>query len=124
MASNDNYYDDDETDTITLTFEDGTEAECLIWGFTEVDGQTYVSLLPMEEEENEDEEGNCYVYQYDEDENGDPVLGYIEDDNLADRVVEAFERQFDEEEAEYDEIISEDELDDFDDFDDSDDYDG
>ena len=98
---------DEERDTITLTFDDGTEAECLVWGFVDVDGQSYISLLPMEEED--DEEGGCYLYQYDEDENGEPILGYIEDDELLDRVVDAFDKLFDEEESEYDEIVTEDE---------------
>ncbi len=98
---------DEERDTITLTFDDGTEAECLVWGFVDVDGQSYISLLPMEEED--DEEGGCYLYQYDEDENGEPILGYIEDDALLDRVIDAFDKMFDEEESEYDEIVTEDE---------------
>ena len=98
---------DEERDTITLTFDDGTEAECLVWGFVDVGGQSYISLLPMEEED--DEEGGCYLYQYDEDENGEPILGYIEDDALLDRVIDAFEKMFDEEESEYDEIVTEDE---------------
>ena len=97
----------EEQDTITLTFDDGTEAECFVWGFVDVDGQTYISLLPMEEED--DEEAGCYLYQYDEDENGEPILGYIEDDELLDRVVDAFDKLFDEEESEYDEIVTEDE---------------
>ena len=98
---------DEERDTITLTFDDGTEAECLVWGFVDVDGQSYISLLPMEEED--DEEGGCYLYQYDEDENGEPILGYIEDDALLDRVIDALDKMFDEEESEYDEIVTEDE---------------
>ena len=98
---------DEERDTITLTFDDGTEAECLVWGFVDVDGQSYISLLPMEEED--DEEGGCYLYQYDEDENGEPILGYIEDDALLDRVIDAFDKMFDEEESKYDEIVTEDE---------------
>ena len=98
---------DEERDTITLTFDDGTEAECLVWGFVDVDGQSYISLLPMEEED--DEEGGCYLYQYDEDENGEPILGYIEDDALLDRVIDAFDKMFDEEESQYDEIVTEDE---------------
>ena len=101
--------DTDLPDTITLTFEDGSEAECFVWGFVEVEGKTYISLLPMDEEEDE-EGGGCYLYQYDEDENGEPVLGYIEDNALLDRVVEAFDRMFEEEESEYDELIAEEEL--------------
>ncbi len=98
---------EDSNELITLTFEDGTECECLVWGFVTVDGQRYISLLPMElAEEDEDEEGDgCYIYQYDEDENGDPVLGYIEDDDVVERVIEAFDEAFDAEESEYDEII-------------------
>ena len=95
-------------DTITLTFEDGSEAECFVWGFVEVEDKLYISLLPMDEEE--DEEGGCYLYQYDEDENGEPILGYIEDDALLDRDVEAFDRLFEEEESEYDELVAQEEL--------------
>ena len=98
----------EEHDTITLTFEDGTEEECIVWGFVEVDGQSYISLLPMEENDEEEESG-CYLYQYDEDENGAPILGYIADDALLDRVVEAFDKLFEEEEAEYDEFVPADE---------------
>ncbi len=95
----------DEHDTITLTFEDGTEAECLVWGFVEVDGQSYISLLPMEEVD-EDESG-CYLYQYDEDENGEPILGYIADDDVLDKVVDAFDKLFEDEVDEYDEVVVE-----------------
>ena len=62
------------------------------------------------EEDEEDEEGGCYLYQYDEDENGEPILGYIEDEALLDRVVEAFDQMFEEEENEYDEYVAEEEL--------------
>lgn len=102
--------EDELPDTMTLTFEDGSEAECIVWGFAEVEGKNYISLLPMEDDED-DEEGGCYLYQYDETEDGEPILGYIEDDELLDKVVEAFDALFEEEESEYDEIISEDELD-------------
>jgi len=99
----DNY--NEEHDTITLTFEDGTEAECLVWGFVEVDGKSYISLLPMEQVD-EDESG-CYLYEYDEDEDGAPILGYIEDDAVLDKVVEEFDKLFEEEADEYDEIVTE-----------------
>lgn len=92
-------------DTITLTFEDGTKSECFVWGFVDVDGQSYISLLPMEQADSDEDEGGCYLYQYDEDENGEPILGYIDDDALLDRVVEAFEKLFEEEESEYDEFV-------------------
>lgn len=98
-----------EHDTITLTFEDGSECECIVWGFVDVDGQSYISLLPMEQEDD-DEEAGCYLYQYDEDENGAPILGFIEDDEVLDKVVTAFDKLFDEEEAEYDEIVPEEKL--------------
>ncbi|MCI8402139.1 MAG: DUF1292 domain-containing protein [Lachnospiraceae bacterium] len=94
----------EDHDTITLTFDDGTEAECIVWGFVEVDGKSYISLLPMEDDEDE-EEGGCYLYQYDENEDGEPVLGYIEDDAVLEKVIDAFDTLFDEEESEYDEIV-------------------
>jgi len=96
-----------EQDTVTLTLEDDTEVECLIWGFVEVDGQRYISLLPMADAE--DDQAGCYLYRYDEDADGEPVLETINDDKLLDRVVEAFDHQFSDEEPEYDEIISDDE---------------
>lgn len=99
---------DEEHDTITLTFEDGSEQECFVWGFVEVDGQSYISLLPMDEVD--EEESGCYLYRYDEDADGNPVLGYISDDELLDRVVTAFDQLFEEEEPEYDEVVSEDDL--------------
>ena len=95
----------DGHNTITLTFEDGTEAECLVWGYVEVNGQSYISLLPMEEVD-EDESG-CYLYQYDEDEDGAPILGYIEDDDILDKVIEEFDKLFEEEVNEYDETVTE-----------------
>ena len=94
----------EDHDTITLTFDDGPEAECIVWGFVEVDGKSYISLLPMEDDEDE-EEGGCYLYQYDENEDGEPVLGYIEDDAVLEKVIDAFDTLFDEEESEYDEIV-------------------
>ena len=106
MGINDEIMDVDH-DTITLTFEDGTEAECIVWGFVEVDGQSYISLLPMEEVD--EEESGCYLYQYDEDENGEPILGYIEDDAVLEKVIDEFDKLFEEEAPEYDEVVTEEE---------------
>ena len=42
-------------------------------------------------EEVDEEESGCYLYQYDEDENGEPILGYIEDDAVLEKVIDEFE---------------------------------
>ena len=105
-TKNDEEQNDEEHDTITLTFEDGTEEECLVLDYVEVDGKTYVSLLPMSYEEDEEEEG-CYLYQFDESEEGEPILGYIEDDDVLKKVMDAFAELF-MEEPEY--MISEEDL--------------
>ena len=49
----------------------------------------------------------CYLYQFDEAEDGEPILGYIEDDAVLKKVMDAFAELF-MEEPEY--VISEDDL--------------
>ena len=54
------------------------------------------------------EEGEVYLYRYSEDKDGQPNLDNIEDDDEFEAVSDAFDEMLDA--AEYDEIISEDEL--------------
>jgi uncharacterized protein YrzB (UPF0473 family) len=65
----------------------------------------YIALLPIDDE-NEDE-GEVYLYRYSEDEEGNPILENIESDDEYEVVADRFDEWLDEQE--YDEIVGEDE---------------
>ena len=73
-------------DIITLDLDDGTQLECEVLDFLEVDGQEYVLLYPLKEEED----GEVLVYRYDEDEEENPILSNIENDEEFEKVSEAY----------------------------------
>ncbi len=74
-------------DIITLDLDDGTSLECEVLDFLEVEGQEYILLYPIKEEED----GEVLVYRYDEDEEENPMLSNIESDEEYEKVAEAFE---------------------------------
>lgn len=98
----------EEEMTVTLTLDDGTELECVVLTIFEAGGKDYIALLPLDGQEAED--GEVYLYRYTEDANGTPDLENIVSDEEYDIVVDAFDELLDTEE--YDELVSEDELDD------------
>ena len=106
--SQENEIIEDEAMTITLTYEDGTEDECIvmdIFSVEELGEQEYIALLAVPEgiEESEEEvEGEIILYRYEELENDEINLEAIEDDAEAQIVQQAFEALL-EEEAEEDE---------------------
>lgn len=73
-------------DIITLDLDDNTQLECEVLDFLEVDGQEYVLLYPLKEEED----GEVLVYRYDEDEEENPILSNIENDEEFEKVSEAY----------------------------------
>ena len=64
----------EETDVITLEFDDGAEVECEIMGVFDYNGKEYIALIP--------DDGTDYVYIYGYKEVGDDEfeLVDIEDD--------------------------------------------
>jgi len=82
---------------ITLVFdkEDGGEEEvvCEIIAAVEVDGGQFVALDPQ------DESDDIFIYAYKE-VDGDPVIEEIEDDDLFEKVLEAFDKVFEAEDDE------------------------
>ena len=111
MAENKNVNPDAENEeemTVTLTLDDGRELECVVLTIFPAGAKEYIALLPMDDEDSE--EGEVYLYRYTEDENGAPNLENIEDDDEYEIVADAFDELLDEQE--YDELVSEDELDD------------
>ena len=102
--------DNQEEMTVTLTLDDGKELECVVLTIFPEGDKEYIALLPMEDANDESDQGEVYLYRYSEDENGQPNLENIEDDDEYEIVADAFDELLDEQE--YDEVVGEDELDD------------
>ena len=109
MAKNQNEEMDLEQDemTVTLTLDDGSEVECVVLTIFEAGDRDYIALLPTEGAEAE--EGEVYLYRYEEVEDGIPSLVNIEYDDEYEVVADAFDELLDDQE--FDEIVGEDDLD-------------
>ena len=99
--------ENDEEMTVTLTLDDGTELECVVLTIFEAGEKEYIALIPLDGREAED--GEVYLYRYVEDINGNPDLENIDSDEEYEIVADAFDELLDS--AEYDELVSEDEVD-------------
>ena len=90
-------YEDEEM-TVELELEDGTVVNCAIITIL-------IVLLPLDED-GENEDGEVWFYGYSEnpdDPNEEPILAYIEDDDVYEKVADAFDEYLDS--CEFDEII-------------------
>ena len=84
--------DADQHSTITLTMEDDTEVECAILTIFPVDAKEYIALLPEDDD-------TVLIYQYNED--GEEVeLSLIEDDDTFEKVSQAFDELWEDEDEE------------------------
>lgn len=92
---------EDEMDDIRvqLELEDQT-IECKILTIFETEGQDYIALLPLDENGEEPDEGEVYIYRYFEDEEGNPSLENIEDEDEAEMIEDIFEQWLDDQEFE------------------------
>lgn len=88
-----------ELDTIFLEFEDpenpddSIEVECGVLGIFDAQDKEYIAVV-VPEGDGENLEDAVYIYQYQEDEEGNPILYNIEDDDEFDMVEEAFNEIF------------------------------
>lgn len=82
---------DPEEMFVTLDLDDGSQLECQIVSIFETDGQNYIALAPMD---NDDE---IIFYRYFEDEEGNPSLENVEDDDEFEKVTDCFDELLDEE---------------------------
>lgn len=101
MADKKKINENDDEMYVTLSLDDGTEAECIVVTILEADGRDYIALLPMEGAEAE--EGEVFLYRYAEDKDGNPDLSNIETDEEYEAVADAFDEWLDEQE--YDELV-------------------
>ena len=99
---------ENEEMTVTLTLDDGSDLECVVLTIFEAGDKDYIALLPLDG--NEAEEGEVFLYRYSEDADGNPELDNIISDEEYEIVADAFDELLDE--AEYDEIVGEDEIED------------
>ena len=96
----------EEQATVTLTLDDDTELECMVLTIFPAGDKEYIALLPMDGAE--EEEGEVYLYRYEEDAEGNPSLTNIEDDDEYEIVADAFDELLDAQE--YDELVGEEDL--------------
>ena len=96
--SEQNMNTDEEQITVTLTMEDDEEIDCAVLTTYSANGREYIALLPLNEE-GESEDGDVYLYRYEE-VDGEPTLCNIEDDDEYDIAADAFDEWMDEQEFE------------------------
>ena len=82
----------EETDVITLEFDDGAEFECEIMGVFDYNGKEYIALIP------DDGTDDVYIYGYKEVGDDEFELVDIEDDAEFEAVVAEFDKIMMEEE--------------------------
>ncbi len=96
---------DDFDTTVTLTLDNDEELECAVISIFEADNKRYIALLPLEGDDAEN--GEVYLYRYNETADGQPDLKNIETDEEFEIVSDAFDELLDE--AEYQELLGDDE---------------
>ena len=73
-------------EVFTLTDEEGNEKQFELLGSQEIDGNTYLALVPLEGDEDE-----YVILKVEEDENGEEMLVTIDDDDEFNRVADFFD---------------------------------
>ncbi len=80
---------------VTLDTEEG-EIVCRILTIFDVDGQDYIALMPVDENDEDNAEGAVYLYRYAEDEQGLPSVEYIEDEDEYEAAADRYDELLDE----------------------------
>ena len=97
----------EEEMTVDIQIDDNTTIECAVVTVLEVDGQDYIVLEPIVDEDD-DLYGQIWFYGLNEnpdDPNEEPELIVIDDDEVYEAVADAFDEYLDTQE--FDEIIEE-----------------
>ena len=68
-----NQNNDDEDIVVTLDLDDGSQVECEILTIFTVGERDYIALLPLDENGEENEEGEVFIYRYSEDDEYEAV---------------------------------------------------
>ncbi len=94
-------FDDDDEMYVTLDLDDGP-VTCAIVTIFSVGEKDYIALLPLDEN-NENEDGEVWIYGHSEDPDGTPHLSYIEDEDEYEAASDAFDEYLDSQE--FDELV-------------------
>ena len=89
----------EENLTVTLTVDNDEVLECAVLTIFSAGDRQYIALLPLEDAEDT-EEGDVFIYRFEEDENGEPTLDNIEDDDEYELAADAFDEWLDEQDFE------------------------
>ena len=65
---------------VTLPFADGSEVDCGVHTYFEVNNKKYFALLPLKGEKELDFSYSYMLYEVVEDEENNPIVSYIEND--------------------------------------------
>lgn len=96
--SEQNMNPEEEVVTVTLTLDNDEVVECAVLTVYTTNDKEYIALLPLNEE-GESEDGDVYLYRYEE-VDGEPTLSNIEDDDEYEVAADAFDEWMDEQEFE------------------------
>ena len=96
--SEQNMNPEEEVVTVTLTLDNDEVVECAVLTVYNANDKEYIALLPLNEE-GESEDGDVYLYRYEE-VDGEPTLSNIEDDDEYEVAADAFDEWMDEQEFE------------------------
>ena len=96
----------DEYMTVTLTLDNDEVVECAVLTIFSANEQDYIALLPLDENGDANENGDVFLYRYEEID-GEPNLSNIEDDDEYEAAADAFDEWLDEQE--FNELLDEDE---------------
>jgi len=99
---NDMLEDDGSDIRVTLSLDDDSEVECQILTIFDLEDQNYIVLLPLDENGEDNEEDEVFIYRYFEDEEGNPSLENIDNDEEYEAVADRFDELLDE--AEWEEL--------------------
>ena len=96
--SEQNMNPEEEVVTVTLTLDNDEVVECAVLTVYTANEKEYIALLPLNED-GESEDGDVYLYRYEE-VDGEPTLSNIEDDDEYEVAADAFDKWMDEQEFE------------------------
>lgn len=86
-------WDFDEDSFITLTDENGNEVDFLLLDVMEYEGSDYMVLLPLTDEDGEEEEEELFFLRAEKTEEGE-IYSAIEDEALLNAIADAYEKDF------------------------------
>lgn len=108
----DHEHDDfEDFEIITLTLDDDSELDCAVMNIFEVEEQSYIALLPLGGEED-DEEKEVLLYRFNELEKDEIEINMIESEDEFDKVAEVYyeiNQEMEDEDFEDEEFEDEDE---------------